>query len=168
MTPLFWAALAIVGVQRLAELAYARRTSAGLEARGARAVRPDGYAAIVAVHILFFVGCAAEAILSPWAGLGTWTWVGAGAFVVGAFLRYWSMAVLGDRWSTRVYVVDHPLVARGPYRLLRHPIYLGVSLEIAGFALAFGLWGTLSMASVGNGLALHRRIRTEVAALVEK
>ena len=32
------------------------------------------------------------------------------------------------------------LITSGPYRLVRHPIYLGISLLALGEALAFGSW----------------------------
>jgi methyltransferase len=162
----FWPAILFLGGQRVGELLYARRTARGLEKRGARAVRPDGYAAIVAVHVLFFAGCVAEWVWGRWSGLGPWTWAGAALFLAGEALRYSSMAALGGRWSTRVYALEgQPLVRRGPYRFLRHPIYLGVALELAGLTLAFGLWGTLVAVSVLNLLALRRRIRIEESAL---
>lgn len=159
-----WPAIGLLGAQRVAELLYARRTARGLLARGARPVRPDGYAAIVAVHVLFFAGCLAEGLWAGWRGLGWWTWAGAALFLAGEALRYGSMAALGPRWSTRVFVLDGPLVRRGPYRFLRHPIYVGVCLELAGFAMAFGLWATMAGATLLNLLALRRRIRIEEGA----
>jgi protein-S-isoprenylcysteine O-methyltransferase Ste14 len=35
------------------------------------------------------------------------------------------------------------LVTTGPYRLVRHPIYLGLALLAMGEALAFGSWPAL-------------------------
>ncbi|HEX2066558.1 MAG TPA: isoprenylcysteine carboxylmethyltransferase family protein [Candidatus Thermoplasmatota archaeon] len=159
-------AVGLLGLQRIGELVHARRTAARLEAQGARLVRRDGYGLLVAVHALFFAACLAEGLLAPWPGVGWWSAVGLAAFLAGQFLRYGSMAALGWRWNTRVYVLpEAPLVATGPYRFLRHPIYLGVALELAGFPLLFGLWGTL----LGIGLlhlpALLRRIRLEEGAL---
>jgi methyltransferase len=77
------------------------------------------------------------------------------------------MRTLGPRWSTRVFVTGEAPVADGPYRALRHPIYLGVSLELAGFALAFGLWASMLAVSLLNLAALHRRIRIEERAWLE-
>ena len=49
-------------------------------------------------------------------------------------------ATLGRRWTIRVIVVPGEcLVARGPYRLLRHPNYAVVTGEIAVVPLALGL-----------------------------
>lgn len=165
MMALLAGALAVVGAQRVAELLYARHTAKGLAAQGARPVRPDGMLGIVLVHVLFFAACLAEG----WArgvGLGWWTPVGVGFFVAGAALRYWSMLALGGRWSTRVWVLPQaPLVAGGPYQYLRHPIYLGVTLELLGFAAAFGLWATAVAVPLLNLLAVRHRIAIEERAL---
>jgi methyltransferase len=159
------AALGALGVLRLAELAYARWTAAGLLRRGGRLVRDDGMGLIVAVHALFFAACLAEGIVLQRVRLGWWTWAGAAAFAAGTLLRYASMAALGPRWSTRVWVVPGEAPVRsGPYRFLRHPIYLGVALELAGLPLAFGLWGTLLAVGILHLAALARRIRREEAA----
>lgn len=158
--------LALLGLQRIAELAYNARNVRRLRAAGAVEVKADGYAFIVAVHATFFVLLAAELAFAPWSGFGWWTWLGFGLFAVGEALRAWSMLSLKGRWSTRVFVMPGaPLVATGPYRFLRHPIYVGVCLELAGLPLAFGLWGTLVAITLLNALALSRRIRAEDRAL---
>jgi len=61
--------------------------------------------------------------------------------LAGAALVLRSRAALGSAWSL-VPTADRAtgLVTRGPYRLVRHPIYLGLSLLALGEALAFGSW----------------------------
>ena len=51
---------------------------------------------------------------------------GLACFLAGLGLRGWSFAALG-RYSTYAIVVSpvQPVVATGPYRLLRHPSYAG-------------------------------------------
>jgi methyltransferase len=164
--PLLATALVLLGAQRIGELLYARRTAAALTAKGARLVRSDGYGALVAVHASFFAACAVEGALAPWSGLGWWSLAGLLLFLAGQALRYSSMVALKWRWNTRVYVLpEAPLVAAGPYRFLRHPIYLGVALELAGFPILFGLWGTLLAVGLVHPVALLRRIRLEERAL---
>jgi len=166
MMPATWflIALAALGLQRILELLYARRTARIILRRGGLAIRPDGMAALVTVHALFFVGAAAEAAWAPWTST-TWLPLGAAFFATGQLLRYWSMVVLRWRWNTRVFVVPtQPLVTTGPYRFVRHPIYLGVVLELAGFAMLDGLWATLVGITLLNGVALRRRIGIESAA----
>ena len=46
---------------------------------------------------------------------------------------------LGQNWSaTATIKQDHELIRRGPYRLVRHPIYTGTLIAAAGTAIAFG------------------------------
>jgi len=61
--------------------------------------------------------------------------------VAGAALVLRSRAKLGAAWSF-VPQADHGtgLVTTGPYRLVRHPIYLGFILLALGQALAFSSW----------------------------
>lgn len=159
------AVLAAVGVQRIAELAYAKFTARKLLAAGARFVREDGMGLIVATHALWFVAGFAESRMFG-EQFGWWTPIGLAAFAAGSGLRYWSMTNLGWRWNTRVFVLPQaPLVASGPYRFLRHPIYVGVSLELAGLPAAFGLWRTSLALTALNGFAVLRRIRLEERAL---
>jgi methyltransferase len=166
MQVLLLASVLLLGAQRVAEMMYARSTARRLRQAAARLVAHDGYAAIVVVHGLFFVGCLVEGAWSPWDGFGWWSAAGVLLFFTGQALRYWSMATLGWRWNTRVYVLPAaPLVAGGPYRILRHPIYIGVILELAGFPLAFGLWGTLVVVAMLHPVVLLRRIRSEEHAL---
>jgi methyltransferase len=164
--PGFWWLVVALGVQRLAEMAAAARNTRKLQESGARLVKDDGYGLLVATHSLFFAAAVVEAIVSPWAGVGWWTLVGLALLIVGETLRGWAMFALGSRWTTRIVILPTaPLVAKGPYRWSRHPIYVGVTLMIVGFPLAFGLWGTLALAGTLNGVALLRRIRREDRAL---
>jgi methyltransferase len=62
------------------------------------------------------------------------------AFLVLQVGRYWVLATLGRRWTTRVIVLPGaPLIESGPYRLLRHPNYVIVAVELALVPLALGL-----------------------------
>ena len=57
---------------------------------------------------------------------------------------------LGPAWSL-VPVADEAtrLVTSGPYRLVRHPIYLGLSTLALGQALAFASWPALAALLAG-------------------
>lgn len=161
-----WFVLALVGLQRLAELIYARIAARRLTAAGAQWIAEDGYGLLVAVHVLVLAGCAVEGLFAPWSREGWWTFAGAFLYAMGAALRYSSMAALRGRWSTRVYTLaGEPLVSRGPYRWMRHPIYTGVFLELIGIPLMGGLWLTLVLVTVLHVVALRRRIAVEEQAL---
>lgn len=166
MSALFWALLVALAAQRVLETRLAARHERALRLRGGRAVADDLYRPIVALHAAFFAVAAAEAWAAPWAGTGWWTVPCLAVFVLGQALRLSAMTVLGDRWTTRVWVVPGEApVRRGPYRFLRHPNYVGVALELAAFPLAFGLVGTAVAATAANALLLARRIRVEERAL---
>lgn len=67
----------------------------------------------------------------------------AGALValIGSALVLRSRAELGDAWSLVPIASEHTgIVTSGPYRLVRHPIYLGLSLLALGEAIAFASW----------------------------
>src|SRR5687768_554237 len=59
--------------------------------------------------------------------------------LAGAALVLRSRAELGSAWSLLPKAGrDTGLVTAGPYRLVRHPIYLGLTLLASGNALSFG------------------------------
>jgi protein-S-isoprenylcysteine O-methyltransferase Ste14/uncharacterized membrane protein YdjX (TVP38/TMEM64 family) len=59
----------------------------------------------------------------------------------GGVLIFWSRRELGSAWSFVPTVAqDTGFVTTGPYRIIRHPIYLGFCLLAMGQALAFGSW----------------------------
>jgi protein-S-isoprenylcysteine O-methyltransferase Ste14 len=70
--------------------------------------------------------------------------------VAGAALVLRSRTELGPAWSF-VPKADQGtgLVTTGPYRLVRHPIYLGFALLAMGEALAFGSWPALMIVLSG-------------------
>jgi methyltransferase len=87
-------------------------------------------------------------------------------FVVLQVARFWVLLTLGRRWTIRIVVVPgKSLVARGPYRLLRHPNYAVVTGEIAVVPLALGLPLYALIFSILNALVLAVRIPAENAAL---
>jgi methyltransferase len=75
--------------------------------------------------------------------------------------------VLGPRWNTRVIIVkDLPLVARGPYRWLKHPNYIAVVVEGFALPLVHTAWITALVFTVLNAvLLLAVRIPVENRAL---
>ncbi len=54
----------------------------------------------------------------------------------GIAFAFWARAYLGRNWSSSVTVkIGHELVRNGPYRWVRHPIYTGLILALAGTAI---------------------------------
>ena len=125
-----WAALVADGVWQTRREHAARATLGPVVLR---AWQPS-VAAGLAVLATVLVGAAALERLT-----GRFTFhpaaavVGLGLAVAGLLLHAWARRTLGPMWSGVVQVrAQHALVERGPYRLVRHPIYL------AGLLLALG------------------------------
>ena len=94
-------------------------------------------------------------------------WAGAAILCAGLAFSVWARHVIGRNWSGSVTVkADHELVQRGPYRLVRHPIYTGLLLGFAGTAIAMAEWrGVVALAIVFA--ALWRKLRIEEAWMGE-
>ncbi len=61
--------------------------------------------------------------------------------LLGLAIAVWARIHLGQYWSDQVVLkVDHRLIRTGPYAYMRHPIYSGVLLGVAGTAVVLGEW----------------------------
>lgn len=153
--------LAGVAVLRLAELTLAGRNTRRLLARGGVEAGRGHYPLLVALHLAWLAAMAA--FIDPDTPPRP-IWLAVFAVLLAA--RGWVIASLGPFWTTRIITVPgEPLVARGPYRFLRHPNYLVVMGEIAVLPLAFGAWRIALAFSLANAALLAHRIRVENAAL---
>lgn len=84
-------------------------------------------------------------------------WVTA-VFTLAGVWTLWSLGSLGRSFA--VFPGTRALVTRGPYRLVRHPAYLGEMLMVGACGVAgFGAWGILWC--VATGLTLAPRILAE-------
>ena len=62
--------------------------------------------------------------------------------VLGCLFAVWARFTLGSNWSGLPTVRrGHELIVKGPYKLVRHPIYTGILLALAGSAIANGASG---------------------------
>lgn len=155
--------LGFVTAERLAELVLARRNTTRLLAMGAVEHAPGHYPLIVLLHAAWLIGLWLLAWNLP-INLG---WLA--VFIVLQALRLWVLATLGPRWTTRIIVLPQTdLVARGPYRLVKHPNYLVVIGEIAVLPLVFGLVWYAGLFSLLNAGILFIRITAENKALAAR
>jgi isoprenylcysteine carboxyl methyltransferase (ICMT) family protein YpbQ len=162
---LYLALVALVALERIAELLLSERNRKAVLARGGVEHGGGHYPAMVALHAALLVGCAAEALAFP-APPPAAALLAAGGVLGAQALRWWAVAALGGRWSTRVLVPPGEApVTRGPYRFLRHPNYLAVIVEVACLPLAWGSWRTATVFSAANAALLAVRIRAEERAL---
>lgn len=69
----------------------------------------------------------------------TLDYLGFGLTMAGILFTIWARFCLGANWSASVTVKEsHTLIRKGPYSVVRHPIYSGILLGALGTALAFG------------------------------
>jgi len=68
------------------------------------------------------------------------TIIGLIIFITAGLLRFWAVKTLGHQWS--IHLTDGLkqknnsfLIEGGPYKYIRHPIYLGIIFELIGIAL---------------------------------
>ena len=154
------AILAFVTAERLAELVIARTNTRRLLDKGAVEHGAGHYPLIFAVHAAWLISLWALAPARPVDGF----WLA--LFVLLQLARFWVIATLGPRWTTRIIVLpEAPLVKAGPYRFLNHPNYWVVAGEIAVLPLVFGLPWVALVFSVLNAIVLAIRIRAEEQAL---
>lgn len=156
--------IALVALERLAELLYGRRNAKRLLAQGAAEYGAGHYPLFILLHTGW--------LLATWLSVRpdvaiAWPLIGVYALLM--LGRAWAIGSLGRFWTTRIVTLPAaPLVARGPYRFLRHPNYLIVAGEIATLPLAFGAWRIAVIFSLLNLALLCHRIRVEDAALAPR
>jgi protein-S-isoprenylcysteine O-methyltransferase len=121
---------------------------------------------IVATYALAVVAISTK--LLPTIGLpGVVPWVGIGVGLVGIVLRVWAMRVLGRFYTRRlVTTADQHVVQEGPYRIVRHPGYLGSLLVWTGAASSRNLL-SIGAVTVLLAVAYGYRIHMEERMLVE-
>ena len=151
--------LAFLVVQRLSELVIARRNTARLLARGAREVGAGHYPVMVALHTAWVLAL----IVFGWSHPLHMGWLA--VYAVLQVFRIWILGTLGSRWTTRIIVIDEPLVARGPFRFIPHPNYTLVVAEIIVAPLVLGLTWVAVVFTLLNAAMLYHRIGVEDAAL---
>ena len=163
----FCALIAAVALERLLELAIARRNAAWAFERGGVESGRGHFPLMALLHAGLLAGAVTEVwVLDrpflPAVGLGMLVLV-----IACQALRYWCISSLGRQWNTRVIVVPGlPRVTNvGPYRWLRHPNYAAVVIEGIALPMVHTAWLTATVFTALNAALLAVRLRVEEAAL---
>lgn len=99
--------------------------------------------------------CAAAALVLARPTWPSW-WAGLAVAIPGALLRLWAAGHIEK---------GREITRSGPYRFVRHPLYLGSTLLAAGFVIASRSPIVLVLAAAYLGVTLMAAIRTEEATL---
>lgn len=158
--------VALVALERLAELAVARRNARWSAAHGAVEAGASHYPVMVALHTGLLVGAPLEVALGDRPFVPALGWPMLALVVAAQALRWWCITTLGPQWNTRVLVVPGlPRVTGGPYRWLDHPNYVAVVVEGFALPLVHTAWLTALVFTALNAVLLGVRISVENSAL---
>lgn len=162
MTPLLHQAIAWLwiglGLVWLAAAPFARATSRSEHPLPRLAYLAAGFTAMA---LIFWpgasVGILAMRLLPDTPAVAG---IGIALTLAGILFAIWARLILGANWSATVTIKqDHHLITRGPYGLVRHPIYTGLLLALTGSAIAFGeLRGFLGVMVIALGFWAKSRI----------
>ena len=153
--------------ERLFELRLAAKNRRILFQRGGREFFPESFRMIFLMHLLFMVCLVVESY--PWLiTFDALTVACLAAVLLLQLVRYWCVLSLKEYWNTKIILVPgDKVVRRGPYRFLRHPNYLVVTLEFLILPLLARAPLTLVIFSIANLFVLRQRITLEEKALRE-
>jgi protein-S-isoprenylcysteine O-methyltransferase Ste14 len=118
-------------------------------------LRPIGLATMAA----FFVYLASPSSMA-WASapFPVWLrWAGVAAGLAGGILILWTMSTLGPNLTDTVVTRrNHTLVTDGPYRWIRHPFYVSVTLWFLACGLAAANWFLIAGGAAAIALLVLR------------
>ena len=158
---------ALLALQRLFELGLSQKHERALVARGARQYGASQFTLMKLLHVSWFISMLIEVFHFRRPFIPRLAKLAFAVFTAGQVLRYSAIRTLGERWTTRVFVLPGSMVKKGIYRYIRHPNYLGVILEIFAVPLLHTAYLTTLVFSLLNALLLRSRIRLEEKALSE-
>jgi len=155
----------------LVALDNARQERSEPEARAAYGEVVAGWRRVPAALRALYVAATAAAVVlverrtGRWTGPAPLTAAGVVLAAAGAALHLRARRVLGALWSDVIAVrARHEVVDRGPYAVVRHPLYLGILLLASGTLCAHPSPATACVA-VGIGAGMAIKIPLEERAL---
>jgi len=94
-------------------------------------------------------------------------WLGVAIALTGFALLQWSHQSLGKNWSDSPLLLEgQEMIASGPYRWIRHPIYAAFLLILGSPLLISANWFVGGMWIGMTGLDVASRVRAEEAMMV--
>lgn len=133
---------------------------------------PDGRSALMILASVAVAIAAMSVELALTRAAVSWAALSTGAILcaAGIALRVWAMRVLGAHFHAVVALGEgQVVVARGPYRVLRHPSYAGVLVVLLGLAIITGsAAGTVASVLLVVPAYLHRIAQEEELLIRER
>ena len=162
----YWALLAVIAIERVAELVVSQRHAVALLREGGVESGRGHFPVMVTLHVALLAGCVIEPLALHRTFIPALGYPMLAVVIVANTLRWWCIYTLGQRWTARVIVIPGlPLVRSGPYRWFAHPNYVAVIVEGAALPLVGSAWITACTFTVLNAWLLTVRLRCETHAL---
>ena len=144
---------------RFFELILSKKNTTKLLQEGAKECYGFHYKFIVLFHIVFIVFFLAKSFSNSIFNIN-YLYV----FFVAQIFRYKIIYDLGEFWTTKILVINKPLVKTWMFRYFRHPNYMVVFLEVILVCLFFNDFYSLIVFSVINSVLIATRIFFEEKA----
>jgi methyltransferase len=163
----FLGLLAAVALLRGVELAISRRHQRRLEAQGVSRASEPHFQWMVLLHAAILVGAALEVLLLNRPFIPLLAILMGILFALANALRWWVIRTLGIHWNVQVMdSVSLGVITSGPFRLVRHPNYAAVFIELAALPLVHTAWITALAGSAGHAWVMSRRLAVEDPVLL--
>ncbi|WP_456274293.1 isoprenylcysteine carboxyl methyltransferase family protein [Bacillus sp. AK031] len=164
---MFYLLFAVIAIQRIVELFIAKSNERWLKGQGGVEYGQRHYKLMVTIHVLFFVSLLVEGSAGGESLNEYWVILFA-AFLLTQAGRVWVITSLGRFWNTKIIVLPQAdVVAKGPYKFMKHPNYFIVTIELIVIPLMFNAYWTLFIFALLNQFILSVRIPLEEKALSE-
>jgi methyltransferase len=163
----FLALLIAVAFLRGVELVISRRHQRRLEAQGISRANEPHFQWMVLLHAAVLAGAALEVLLLNRPLIPVLAIVMGTLVALANALRWWVIYTLGTHWNVQVMdSVSLGVITTGPFRLVRHPNYVAVFIEMAALPLVHTAWITALVGSAGHAWVLSQRLAVEEAVLL--
>lgn len=164
----YYLLLLLLIIQRLSEISQGNRNMINNKKQMVSPLDLSEKRQMLVVHSLWFLSCILE---FSWQGRVASPLVFSFGIIilVGCqYIRYQTMDLLGPYWTPYpIAFKNQKIVFNGPYRLIKHPNYLIVIIEIALIPLMGHCLWTAGIFSIINFLFLNRRMILEERALLQ-
>jgi methyltransferase len=167
-TGIFLGLLFLFLIRKLWDQAVSWKNIRNLKNHGHVHSAAGGFPLLFATHVAFFILVPTELLwfrrpFDPVLGS-----IMIAMFVLASLLRSWSKRILGEHWNSQVVVAnDMTPVVRGPYRIVRHPNYLAMCLELITLSLAYSTYISAVVVALLCLVAVLVRIRCEEQSLMQ-
>ena len=94
--------------------------------------------------------------------------IGLGICLFGFYARKWATSTLGKYWSNNIEIREkHPVIKDGPYKYMRHPNYIFLTMEFFGFAMFGNAYWTILLLLATFVPVIIARIIIEEKKMIE-